>query len=85
MIVWQPLGFGNVFHYPSLTPVTPQTIKVLEVRHHLVEFHQQLFSAIVVRNGISREQVAAGYWILAGGEMLTDEQHAWYRSQGVPI
>lgn len=85
IFVWQPLGFGNVFDYPSLTPVTPMALRKLGAAVHIVEFHEQLFLAIIARNGITDDQIDNGYFIASGWEQLSAEQRLWYRNVvGIP-
>lgn len=83
--MWQPLGFGNVFEMPSGMPVTPETMKRVDLQVHEVSFHRQRFMAVIARNGVTRQDLAAGYFELAGEVSLQPMEIAFYQSLGITL
>lgn len=85
MRVWQPIGFHNVFEMPECTPVTPRTLKSVDVTMHEVSFHRQRFLAVIYRNGVTAGMVRDGYFEVAGDSGVQAAEVDWYRSVGVPM
>jgi GH25 family lysozyme M1 (1,4-beta-N-acetylmuramidase) len=96
--IWMPKGFHNQFEMPGCLPVTPAEVLEHSPRRAPLdpgnpfaalpvfsEFHPHRFLAILHRNGITREQIADGYFIRDGSVELTDEQRDFYQRQGIAM
>jgi len=94
---WAPKGYLNEFEMPGAMPVTPSDFIQSTVPGRVdmadpyatlprtFEFHRQRFLAIIHRNGITPDQIAAGYFIRNKAVPLTQEEKDFYSSLGIDV